>query len=113
MQNSHKGNCDKQNSSSDARPGIPFRNIRIRCSLANQNARPRNNGAGNNKIARSTNYTACALPLMRRYCTGAKGAAGISSFHTVVTTGFTAQQQWSQFATGYQKCNKKQKGGTS
>ena len=41
---------------------------------------------------RSTNYTACAFPLMRRYCMGAHtGPAGNSSFHTVVTAGFTAQ----------------------
>ena len=33
------------------------------------------------------------IPLMRRCCMGAHtGPAGISSFHTVVTAGFTAQQ---------------------
>ena len=63
---------------------------------------------------RSTNYTACAFPLMRRYCMGAHtGPAGISSFHTAVAAGFTAQQQCSRFATGYRKCNKKEKCGTS
>ena len=63
---------------------------------------------------RSTNYTACAFPLMRRYCMGAHTApAGISTFHTVVTVGFTAQQRWSRFATGYRKCDKQEKCGTS
>ena len=56
---------------------------------------------------RSTNYTACAFPLMWRCCMGAhRGPAGISSFHTVVTADFTAQQQWWQFATGYRRCDK-------
>ena len=51
---------------------------------------------------RYTNYTACAFPLMRRYCMGAHtGPAGISSFHTVVMAGFIAQRRWSRFATGY------------
>ena len=41
---------------------------------------------------RSTNYTACAFPLMRRYCMGVHiGPAGISSLHTVGTAGLTAQ----------------------
>ena len=63
---------------------------------------------------RSTNYTACAFPLMRRCCMGAHtGPAGISSFHTVVTAGFTAQQQWWRFATGYRRCDKQEKCGTS
>ena len=40
---------------------------------------------------RCTNYIACAFALMRRYCMGAHtGPASISSFHTVVTAGFTA-----------------------
>ena len=44
---------------------------------------------------RSTNYTACTLPLMRRCCMGAHaGSAGISSFHTVVNADFVAQQQF-------------------
>ena len=65
-------------------------------------------------MGRSTNYTAPAFPLMQRYCMGANtGPAGISSFHTVVTAGFTAQQQWSQFATGYRKWDKQEKCGTS
>ena len=65
-------------------------------------------------MGRSTNYTACAFPLMRRYCMGAHtGPAGISSFHTVVTAGFTAQQQWSRFATGYRKWDKQEQCGTS
>ena len=35
------------------------------------------------------------IPLMRRCCMGAHtGFAGISSFHTVVAAGFTAQQRW-------------------
>ena len=35
------------------------------------------------------------VPLMRRCCMGAHtGPAGISGFHTVVTTDFTAQQRW-------------------
>ena len=35
------------------------------------------------------------IHLMRRCCMGAHtGAAGISSFHTVVTAGFTAQKLW-------------------
>ena len=43
-------------------------------------------------MGRSTNYTACAFPLMQRYCmAGPTGPADISSFHTVVTDGFTAQ----------------------
>ena len=52
--------------------------------------------------------------LMRRCCMGAHtGPAGISSFHTVVTAGFTAQQQWWRFATGYRRCDKQEKWGTS
>ena len=95
MQSSHKGNYKKLHSSSNARPRIPFQNIRNRCSFANRNWRPCKNEAGNNKMDRSTNYTTCSFPLMRRYCTGAHiGPAGISFFHTVVTAGFTAQQQW-------------------
>ena len=48
----------------------------------------------NRKMDRSTKYTACAFPLMRRCCMGAhEGPAGISSFHTVVTADFTAQQR--------------------
>ena len=63
---------------------------------------------------RSTNYTACAFPLMRRHCMGAHTSlAGISSFHTVVTAGFTAQQQWSRFATGYRKWDEQEKCDTS
>ena len=32
------------------------------------------------------NYTACAFPLMRRYCmAGHTGPAGMSNFHTLVT----------------------------
>ena len=63
---------------------------------------------------RSTKDTACAFPLMRHYCLGAHiGPSGISSFHTMVTTGFTAQQQWSRFATGYRKWDKQEKRGTS
>ena len=51
-------------------------------------------------MGRSTKHTACAFPLMRRYCMGAHtGPAGISSFHTAVTAGFTAQQQWSRLGT--------------
>ena len=39
----------------------------------------------------SSNYKACAFPLMRRYCMGAHtGLAGNSSLHTVVTAGFSA-----------------------
>ena len=65
-------------------------------------------------MGRSTNYTACAFPLMRRYCMGAHpGFAGISSFHAVVTAGFTAQQQWSLFATAYRKWVTQEKCGTS
>ena len=42
------------------------------------------------------------IPLMRRSCMGAHtGPAGIPSFHTVVTAGFTAQQRWWCAATGY------------
>ena len=49
---------------------------------------------------RSTNYTACTFPLMRRCCMGAHaGPAGISSFHSVVTADFTAQQRWKRAAT--------------
>ena len=93
---------------------FPFGNIGKRCSFADRNARPRNNGARNNKMDRITNYTACAFPLMRRYCMGAHtGPAGISSFHNVSTAVFTAQQRWSWFATGYRKCDKQEKGGTS
>ena len=63
---------------------------------------------------RPTNHAACAFPLMRRCCMGAHtGPAGISSFHTVVTAGFTAQQQWWRFATGYRKCDEQEKCGTS
>ena len=44
----------------------------------------------NKKWNRSTNYTACTFPLMRRCCMGAHaGPAGISSFSTVVTADFT------------------------
>ena len=65
-------------------------------------------------MGRSTNYTACTFPLMRRYCmAGPTGPAGISSFHTVVTAGFTAQQQWSRAATGYRGWDKQEKCGTS
>ena len=65
-------------------------------------------------MGRSTNYSACAFPLMRRYCmAGHTGPAGISSFHTVVTAGFTAQQQWWRFTTGYRKWDKQEKCGTS
>ena len=76
--------------------------------------RPRNNGTGNIKTDRSTNYTPCAFPLMRRCCIGAPtGPARISSFHTVVTAGFTAQQLWWRFATGYRECNEQENRGTS
>ena len=35
------------------------------------------------------------VPLMRRCCMGAHtGPAGMSTFHTVVTAGFTAKQRW-------------------
>ena len=45
------------------------------------------------KISRSTNYTACAFPLMRRCCmAGSAGPASISSFHAMVTVDFTAKQ---------------------
>ena len=65
-------------------------------------------------MARSTNYTACAFPLMRCCCMGAHpGPAGISSLHTVVTTGFTAQQRWWLFATWLRRCDKQEKCGTS
>ena len=62
---------------------------------------------------RSTNYTACVVPMMRRYCMGAHtGPAGICSFHTVVTAGFSAQQQWSRFRIKYRKWNIQEKCGT-
>ena len=65
-------------------------------------------------MGRSTNYTACAFPLMRRYCMGAHtGPAGISGLHTVVTAVFTAQQQLSRFATGYRMWDKQEKFRTS
>ena len=65
-------------------------------------------------MGRSTNYTAPAFPLMQRYCMGAHtGPAGISSFNTAVTAGFTAEQQWSRSATGYHKSDKQEKCGTS
>ena len=63
---------------------------------------------------RSTNHTACAFPLMRGCCMSAyTGPASSSSFHTVVTAGFTAQQQWWRFAPGYRTCDKQDKCGTS
>ena len=63
---------------------------------------------------RATNYTACAFPLMPRCRMGAHtGLASISSYHTVVTAGSTAQQQWWRFATGYYTCDKQEKYGTS
>ena len=63
---------------------------------------------------RSTNYTACAFPLMQRYCMGAHtDLAGISSFDTVVTAGFTAHQQWWRFAPGHRRCDKQEKCMTS
>ena len=47
------------------------------------------------KMSRSTNYTACTFPLMRRCCmAGPTGPAGISSFHAMVTVDFIAQQRW-------------------
>ena len=114
MPNSDKSNYDKKHSFPNARPRAPFRNTRKRCSCRNRNARPPNNGTGNNQMDRSTNYTACAFPLMQRCCMGAHtGPAGISSFHTVVTACFTAQQQCWRFATGYRKCDKQEKCGTS
>ena len=65
-------------------------------------------------MGRSTNYTACAFPLMRRYCMGPHtGPAGRSSSHTVVTAGFTAQQELSGFATWYRKWDKQEKCRTS
>ena len=71
------------------------------------------NVAGNKKISRSSNYTVCAFLLMRRYfMDGRTGPAGISSFHTVVTAGFTAQQQWTPFATGHRSWDKQEKFGT-
>ena len=58
----------------------------------------------NKKWNRSTNYTACTIPLMRRCCLGAHaGPAGISNFHTVVIADFTAQKRSKRAATGY--CN--------
>ena len=61
-------------------------------------------------MGRSTTYTACEFLLMRRYCMARHtGPAGISSFHTVVTAAFTAQQQWSRFATGYRSWAKQEK----
>ena len=46
-------------------------------------------------MGRYTNYTACAFPLLRRHCMGTHTSpAGISSFDTIVTAGFTAQQKW-------------------
>ena len=65
-------------------------------------------------MRRSSNYTARAFPLMRGYCmAGRTGASRISSFHTVVTAGFTAKQQWLQFATGYRSWGEQEKCGTN
>ena len=41
------------------------------------------------------------------------GPAGIPSFDTVVTAGFTPQQRWLRFSTGYRRCDKQEKCGTS
>ena len=82
--------------------------------LQNRNARPRNDVAGNNKMGTFPNYTACAFPLMRRYCmAGHTGPAGMSNFHSMVTAGLTAQQQGSRFATAYRSWDKQEKCGTN
>ena len=66
------------------------------------------------KMDRSTKYTACAFPLMRRYCMGSHTCpTGIPNFHPVVSAGFTAQQKWLRFATGYRKWDKQEKCWTS
>ena len=95
-ENSHKGNYDKQHSFSNARPRIPFRNMRKRYSFRNQNARHCSNGTeNNNAVGQIHQLHSMCIPLMRRCSMGAHtGPAGISSFHTVVTAGFTAQQRW-------------------
>ena len=65
-------------------------------------------------MGRSANYTVCAVPLMRRCCmAGPTGPAGISSFHTVVIAGFSAQHQWPRAATGYPSWDKQEKTWTS
>ena len=49
----------------------------------------------NQKWNRFHQLHSMCIPLMQRCCMGAHtGPAGISSFHTVVTAGFTAQQRW-------------------
>ena len=56
----------------------------------------------NQKMEHIHQLHSMCIPLMRRCCMGAHtGRAGISSFHTVVGAGFTAQQPWWRTATGY------------
>ena len=51
--------------------------------------------SGKQKIEQIHQLRSMCIPLMRRCCVGADaGTAGISSFTTVVTAGFTAQQRW-------------------
>ena len=49
----------------------------------------------NEKMEQIHQLHSMCIPLLRRCCMGAHtGPAGISSFHTVVTAGFTPQQRW-------------------
>ena len=72
-----------------------MKNIKVLVIIARGLAQWRSQAFIKTKIGQIHQLHSMYVPLMRRCCMGAHtGPAGISSFHTVVTTDFTAQQRW-------------------
>ena len=70
------------------------RNIKVSVIMARGLAQWRSQALIETKIGQIHQLHSMYIPLMRRCCMGAHpGPAGMSSFHTVVTAGFTAQQR--------------------
>ena len=71
-----------------------MKNIKVLVIIARGLAQWRSQAFIKTKIGQIHQLNSMYVPLMRRCCMGAHtGPAGISGFHTVVTTDFTAQQR--------------------
>ena len=72
-----------------------MKNIKVSVIIARGPAQWRSQAFIKTKIGQIHQRHSMYVPSMRRCCMGAHtGPAGISGFHTVVTTDFTAQQRW-------------------
>ena len=72
-----------------------MRNIKVSVIIAEASRYGCHKRSHKQKMEQIHQLHSMCIPLMRRCCMGAHTSpAGISSFHTVVTAVFTAQQRW-------------------